>query len=72
MSDIPVGGAVGAVREFDDASGVSLVAVAVAFLAVGYAGGSVLAGEPVESQTWLIAAILPCLVAVLALHASES
>ncbi|UPV75168.1 hypothetical protein M0R89_03640 [Halorussus limi] len=72
MFSSSVSGVVDAVRELDDVPGISLVALALAFLTVGYAGGSVLAGEPVESQAWLVATVLPCLVAVLALHSDEA
>ena len=54
----------------DDRFGVSLVVLALAFAAVGYAGGSVLAGEAVASQTRVAPVLLGCLAAWLALSAT--
>ncbi|MDH5021274.1 hypothetical protein [Halobacterium rubrum] len=50
--------------------GVFLVALAVLFLGVGYAGGSLLAGAPVVEQFWLLPVAGGC-VAVLAMLGHE-
>lgn len=50
--------------------GVFLVALAVLFLAVGYATGSLLAGAPVVEQLWLVPVAGGC-VAVLATLVQE-
>ncbi|WP_435176224.1 hypothetical protein [Halorussus sp. AFM4] len=57
MSDTSLTAVVESVRGADEVRGVLVVAGALAALAVGYAGGSVLAGEPVESQAWLVPAV---------------
>lgn len=48
--------------------GVFLVALGVLFLSLGYAGGSLLAGEPVVEVLWAVPVVGGC-VAVLALLA---
>jgi hypothetical protein len=48
--------------------GVFLVALGVLFLTVGYAGGALLAGDPLVEQLWAVPLVGGC-VAVLALLA---
>ncbi|NHN59976.1 MULTISPECIES: hypothetical protein [Halorussus] len=56
----------------DDVVGVSAVIAGLAFLAIGYAAGSVLAGESVESQTRLIPVVVGSVVSLsLYAHADE-
>jgi hypothetical protein len=50
--------------------GVFLVALAVLFLAAGYAGGSLLAGAPVVEQLWVLPVAGGC-VALLAMLVHE-
>ncbi|WP_136715177.1 hypothetical protein [Halorientalis salina] len=60
-------------RLFDsDQFGVIVVGLAVLAFAIGYAGGSVLAGESIGQQFWLLAVILALGAALLALSHDES
>ncbi|WP_132057945.1 hypothetical protein [Halorussus amylolyticus] len=52
--DLNANGPLDTIREQGDGFGVMLAVLAVAFLAVGYAGGSVLAGEAVAAQAWVV------------------
>jgi len=51
----------------DDSRGVFLVLVVIGALSGGYAAGSVLAGEPVTQQDWLVPVALGLGTALLAL-----
>lgn len=59
---------VASVRQADGGWGVILAVVALAAAAVGYAGGSILAGEPAGSQWWMLGVLASCLAAGVAVY----